>query len=130
MPRGRMSSSAQRCATALDLPAYSYHNGIMRLIKQEVLVKAVRKHSEVRQWIASWVATVEDASWSSLDDVRQDYPSADGVTLKSRTVVTVFNVKGNEYRLVTIVNFANQFVQVLELQTHAEYDKNRWKERY
>ena len=102
----------------------------MRLIGQGVLTRAVKKHSDARTWIASWVSTVEDAEWLNLDDVRQDYPSADDVKLRSRTVVTVFDVKGNEYRLLTIVNFANQFVQVLELLTHSEYDKDRWKERY
>jgi len=102
----------------------------MRLIGQDVLAKAVRKHSDARQWIAAWVATVEDAAWRSLEGVREDYPSADGVKLKSNIVVTVFNVKGNEYRLLTNVNFSKQIIQVLELLTHAEYDKDRWKERY
>jgi mRNA interferase HigB len=59
-----------------------------------------------------------------------DYPSTDGVKLKSQIVVTVFNVKGNEYRLLTNVNYDRQAVLVLELLTHAEYDKERWKERY
>ena len=102
-------------------------NDIMRLIGQDVLVRAMRKHSDARQWIAAWVVTVEDATWSSLEDLRQDYPSADGVKLKSQLVVTVFNVRGNEYRLLTSVNYAGQVVQVLELLTHAEYDKDRWK---
>ena len=102
----------------------------MRLIGQDVLVRALRKHSDARQWVAAWVATVEDAAWLSLDDIRRDYPSADGVKLKSEVVVTVFNVKGNEYRLLTNVNYVGQVVQVLELLTHAEYDKDRWKDRY
>ena len=102
----------------------------MRLVGLDVLKKAVRKHTHARKWIEAWIATVEDAAWRSLEDVRADYPSADGVTLKSRIVVTVFNVKGNEYRLLTNINYVNQFVMALELLTHAEYDKNKWKERY
>jgi len=90
----------------------------------------MKKHADARQWIGSWIATVEDASWQSLDDVRQDYPSADGVKLKSRLVVTVFNVKGNEYRLLTHLNYSSQLVAVLELLGHGEYDKEQWKQRY
>jgi len=102
----------------------------MRLIGQDVLLKAMKKHVDARQWIVAWVATVEDAAWTSLADIREDYPSADGVKLKSGLVVTVFNVKGNEYRLLTQVNYSSQIVQVLELVTHGECDKEQWKRRY
>lgn len=102
----------------------------MRLIGQDVLTKAVRKHADVKKWLQAWVATVEDANWQSLDDVRVDFPSADGMKLKSKIVVIVFNVKGNAYRLITNVNYNAQAVLVLDLLTHAEYDKEKWKGRY
>lgn len=113
-----------------DFPADLYQNEIMRLIGQNMLSKAVRKHADARKWLVAWAATVEDATWQSLDDVRADYPSADGVKLKSEVVVTVFNVKGNEYRLITNVNYNAQAVLFLELLTHAGYDKEKWKGRY
>jgi len=102
----------------------------MRILRQDVLSKAIRKHADARRWIEAWVATVEEAAWRSIDDLRDDYPSADGVRLKSRIVVTVFNVKGNECRLLTSVNYTAQSVLVLDLLTHAEYDKDQWKGRY
>lgn len=102
----------------------------MRLIGQDVLRKAIRKYTDTRKWLESWAATVEDAHWQNLDDLRADYPSADGVKLRSRIVITVFNVKGNEYRLLTNINFGIQTVLVLELLTHAAYDKDQWKGRY
>jgi mRNA interferase HigB len=114
----------------VDFHADLYQNDIMRLLGQDVLWKAVRKHADARRWLQAWIATVEDATWQSLDDMRDDYPSADGVKLKSEIVVTVFNVRGNEYRLLTNVNYEGQIVLVLEFLTHGEYDKNRWKERY
>jgi mRNA interferase HigB len=102
----------------------------MRLIGQDVLTKAIRKHSDAKKWLQAWSETVEEAAWQNLGDVRQDYPSADGVSLKSRVVVTVFNVKGNEYRLLTNVNYQAQIVLVLEFLTHGEYQKDHWKGRY
>ena len=102
----------------------------MRLIGRDVLSKAVRKHPDAAKWLDSWAVTAEDADWRSLDDVRADYPSADGVKLMSKVVVTVFNVKGNEYRLLTNIIYRVQTVLVLALLTHAEYDKEQWKGRY
>jgi mRNA interferase HigB len=102
----------------------------MRLIGQDVLAKVMRKHADTRKWLQAWAVTVDDANWQNIDDLQMDYPSADGVKLKSRIVVTVFNVRGNEYRLVTHVNYQAQAVLVLELLTHAEYDKDQWKGRY
>jgi mRNA interferase HigB len=82
----------------------------------------------VRGWPTK--GTAEDAAWESIEDLRLDYPSADGVKLKSEIVVTVFNVKGNEYRLLTQGSYENQAVLALELLTHAESDKELWKDRY
>ena len=102
----------------------------MQLIRQEVIAKAVKKHPGARKWLANWIAAVADAEWSSIEELHADYPSADGVKLNSNTIVTVFNVKGNEFRLLTDVNYEDQTVLVLELLTHAEYDKELWKGRY
>jgi len=49
------------------------------------------------------------------------------VRIKSGRVVTVFNVCGNSYRLITAIHYDKQRVFTLRLLTHADYDKNRWK---
>jgi len=62
------------------------------------------------------------ACWRSLVDVRQVYPHADFVD-----PFTVFNIKGNAYRLVTKIEYRWQMIFVKHLLTHAEYDKGDWK---
>ena len=41
--------------------------------------------------------------------------------------MTVFNIKGNEYRLLTLVDYENAIVVIKDVLTHAEYDKGAWK---
>jgi len=78
----------------------------------------------------SWVRNVEHATWHSIADVRRLYPATDGgVRMTDGKLVTVFNVKGNEYRLISDVIYAAQVVVVLELMTHADYSKGNWKKR-
>jgi len=102
----------------------------MRLFGHDVLTNAVRRHPDARMWLDRWIGIVADAEWQSINDVRLDYPTADGVKLRSEVVVTIFDVRGNEYRLLTYLSYSAQTVEALELMTHADYDKGRWKQRY
>jgi mRNA interferase HigB len=102
----------------------------MTLVGQHVLLRVERRNAPLRHWLTIWVSAVENATWSSLDDVYKEYPSADGIKMKGGLVVTVFNVKGNNYRLLTLVDYDEEIVQVLDVITHAEYNKDKWKNRY
>ena len=102
----------------------------MTVLGQDVLTKAARRNKPLRAWLMQWVVIAENAQWRSVGDIRRAYPSADGVRLAGGTVVTVFNVKGNDYRLLTWIGYDDAVVEALEVVTHAEYDKELWKERY
>lgn len=102
----------------------------MTLLGQDVLARAAKRNKPLGAWLAVWAATVAAAEWQSIDQVRRAYPSADGVTLDSGTVITVFNVKGNNYRLLAWIDYAASVIEALEVITHAEYDKHLWKGRY
>ena len=60
-------------------------------------------------------------------DTRKTFPHADQVKVKSGKTVTIFNVCGNEFRLITAIHYDHQKVFVLDFLTHAEYSKNTWK---
>jgi mRNA interferase HigB len=77
---------------------------------------------EQQQVKEAWYRVVNSASWRHLDDVRQIYPSADAVGN-----FTVFNLKGNTYRLIVDIDYETQTIYYKYFLTHAEYDKDKWK---
>ena len=62
-------------------------------------------------------------------DTRKTYPHADQVKVRSGRTVTVFNVSGNDFRLITAIHYDRQKVFVLDFLTHAEYSRQTWKNR-
>lgn len=44
-------------------------------------------------------------------------------------IATIFNIKGNHYRLITAVDFGRATIRVVDVLTHAEYNKGKWKHR-
>jgi mRNA interferase HigB len=102
----------------------------MTLVGEHVLLAAGRKNAPLRKWLDVWINMVEQAAWKNLEDVRSTFRSADGVALPSGRVVTVFNVKGGHYRLLTVIDYQIQSLETLEIITHAAYSKQLWKARY
>lgn len=99
----------------------------MRIIKESFLKAVVPASSKAGKWLEAWRYVVKSAEWKSISDVRKTYPSADSVKVESGRTVTIFNVCGNDYRLLTAIHYNGQRVYTLQLLTHAEYDKNKWK---
>ncbi len=100
----------------------------MRIIKVPFLAEASRKFPKTNRWIANWCAIVKKARWKNLQELRCSYPSADMVTVTSGAKVVIFNVCGNDYRLIAAVHFNRGIVYTLRFLTHADYSKDKWKE--
>ncbi|MBL8418453.1 MAG: type II toxin-antitoxin system HigB family toxin [Dechloromonas sp.] len=87
-----------------------------------VAVKYLRvfweKHPDSEQSLKSWVDETKRASWSQPAEIKEQYRSAS--ILKNKRVV--FNIKGNDYRLVVSVAYHYQAVYVKFIGTHKEYD--------
>ena len=91
----------------------------MIITNKDILEKYSRKHVIVRSPVEKWIADVTTAQWTSLNDLRISFPSADYVG-NGRIV---FNIKGNDYRLIVIVLYVINVVEIRWIGTHAEYDK-------
>src|ERR1043166_8399442 len=101
----------------------------MTVINERRLADFGRKHPDARKALAAWLTITRDATWRNLVEVRQVLPTADGVEVRKGVVATIFNIRGNTYRLVTLIIYAAQTVDIVEVLTHAEYDKDSWKRR-
>jgi mRNA interferase HigB len=70
----------------------------------------------------NWYRITKGADWKTLADVRRSFAHADVVGRR-----TVFNIHGNDYRLVARVNYQTKRVFILHILTHVEYDRGGWK---
>jgi mRNA interferase HigB len=100
----------------------------VRIIKEKFLRDAAEQYPKAAKYLAAWTANVRAASWQNMADVRGIYGSADVVHVRSGRPVIVFNVCGNTYRLIVAMHFNSQLTYMLRFLTHAEYDKDRWKD--
>ncbi len=73
--------------------------------------------------ISEWCKIATAAEWKSLVDVRKVYPHADYVD-----PYTVFNIKGNTYRLIVKIEYRWQMIFVKHLLTHEKYEQGGWKQ--
>jgi len=101
----------------------------VRIIKQSHLRRLAGRHPRSASAAENWLAVAKQGRWGSLTDVRRTFPHADAVTVASGNTVTIFNIAGNQLRLITAIHYRAQLVFILRLLTHAEYSKNTWKEQ-
>ncbi|MEI7695474.1 MAG: type II toxin-antitoxin system HigB family toxin [Chlorobium sp.] len=91
----------------------------MRVISRKSLVQFWTEHCDAEQPLKAWFKEVRQAHWCSPHELKQHYPTAS--ILNSNRVV--FNIKGNKYRLITMINFDYGQLFIRFVGTHTEYDK-------
>jgi mRNA interferase HigB len=91
----------------------------MRIVAKSTLKKFWHKNPDAEKPLLSWHKLVSESVWSSPAELKRDISSA-SIVGDNRIV---FNIKGNDYRLVTYIDFKFRIVFVLWLGTHKQYDK-------
>jgi mRNA interferase HigB len=94
----------------------------VRIVNEERLTRFVREHPEAKSAMLRWAAIARVSQWRSLVEVRNSFRSADQVC-----ECTVFDILGNNYRLVARIHYADQTVTLYHFFTHKQYDRGRWK---
>ncbi len=77
------------------------------------------KYRDSEQSLRAWYSDVKKAQWTGPNDIKRQYRNASIVGDKR----VVFNIKGNDYRLIAALDFDHQVVYVRFIGTHKEYDK-------
>jgi mRNA interferase HigB len=99
------------------IPKWDYNQGV-HLVSLPPLLRFIGDHPDTKQAVLAWCSEVRKAEWKQPADIKAQYASAS--ILKHRRVV--FNLKGNDYRVVVAVAYQVGFVYVKFVGTHAQYD--------
>lgn len=94
----------------------------MHIITQKRLKAAWGIYPDAEKPLRKWYTEINNLRFHSFVELRRRYPAADQVGQ-----LTVFNIKGNHYRLIVLVDYAYGKVFIRRFVTHAEYDKEGWK---
>ena len=94
----------------------------MHVISRKKLLEAANEHAGLGGPLDAWYRIAKKVRWRSLMEVRQVFPSTDAVGK-----FTVFNIKGNAFRLITEINYQTGKIFLRHVLTHAEYSKEGWK---
>jgi len=91
----------------------------MRIVSFKRIKEFSAIHADAEIPLCKWFHTTEKCSWNSLNDIKKTFSTVDYVGNDRY----VFDIKGNDYRLVAIIIFASKKVYIRFIGTHQEYDK-------
>lgn len=91
----------------------------MVIISKAILVEFGIKHSDAIEPLNRWYEESKKANWKSFSEVKKSFNSVDAIGNDRY----VFNIKGNDYRLVTMMFFDIRTIFIRFIGTHSEYDK-------
>jgi len=91
----------------------------VRVIAKKILRDFWSKYPDCEQQLKSWYREAEDATWKSLNEIKIKYPSAS--ILEGNRIV--FNIKGNNYRLIVRINYHYQMLWIRFIGTHIQFDR-------
>ena len=94
----------------------------MQVIHWSRARKFIQEHPGSEKPLKQWKKAVQEVQWTNFPDVRSTFNTADWVDGK-----IVFDIKGNDYRLIAIASFEGGKLYIRQVLTHEEYDQGQWK---
>lgn len=93
----------------------------MHVISHKRIVEFIAAHPDSEPSLDSWYRIALRATWRSITQAQAQWPSAEAVG-----DCTVFNISGNNYRLIAKVYYADQVILIRVILTHRDYDRKGW----
>jgi len=94
----------------------------MHIISRSALRAFIKKHGDASRPLDDWWRLAKPAEWENFEELKRDFRTADAVGN-----FKVFNIKGNQYRLIVDIDYQSQVIYIKYVLTHQEYDKGEWK---
>jgi len=91
----------------------------VRIIARSTLKAFWARHPDAEGALRAWYVEAKKAKWRNSAEIKRDYPSAS--ILGDRRIV--FNIRGNNYRLVVAIRYRAGIVYIRFVGTHPEYDR-------
>lgn len=93
----------------------------MRIVSHKKLKEfyEAKGREDSRISLERWYDIAERAEWKNLSDIKVDFPATDYIGNQHY----VFNIRGNNYRLVVVIKFTIGYIFVRWVGTHQDYDK-------
>jgi mRNA interferase HigB len=103
----------------IDPPKGAVYNLFMRVIAKKTLREFWNKHPAARQALQAWFADAQKATWNSPADIKLVYRNASFISNNR----VVFNIKGNQYRIIVAIHYDYHIVYIRFVGTHSEYSQ-------
>lgn len=94
---------------------------LMRIFSRSTIVLFYKKHTDAEIALKEWFVKTKAANWSCFAEIKETFNSVDAVGNDR----FVFNIKGNDYRLVACILFNFKVVYIKYIGTHADYSKQK-----
>jgi mRNA interferase HigB len=91
----------------------------MRIIALKTLREFWEQYTDAEQALRAWYHDVKKAAWRTPTDIKAIYRNASFIANNR----VVFNIKGNQYRLVVAIQYQHRVVYIRFVGTHEEYDR-------
>ncbi|MBN2348464.1 MAG: type II toxin-antitoxin system HigB family toxin [Bacteroidales bacterium] len=93
----------------------------MRIIKEKTLKEYcnLSKYKQAAESLKAWIYEVKYSFWDNANELKTKYRNASIISSKR----VVFNIKGNDYRLIVDIEYKLKIVFIVWFGTHEEYDK-------
>lgn len=95
----------------------------MHIITRKRLLEFAEKYPNSSDPLDRWYRIVKHTDFDTFSELRNVFPGADLVER-----LTIFNIGGNKYRLITYIVYKKKRIYIRNILTHGQYEKGKWKE--